>query len=291
MAKQRSRTAPIAALLIGALSLRGNAALAQDVQRILIKGGTFMMGTASESIPELKDRYTIRFPGVFENEAPAHPVTISDFRMDRYEVTKAQFASFLNARPEWRKEDLPIGLHNGHYLEDWTNGRYHDGEGTYPVVFVTWQAAQVYCRWAGGRLPTEAEWEYAARGGGDAEFPWGDSPPAREKVNYGSSGHGGPVAVGTYPPNPFGLFDMAGNVWELLLDAWVDHYPDVPETNPIAGGAVADEGLLAIQDRRVLRGGSFGASIVNLRTRWRDSHVVTNAVAFVGFRCVYRSTE
>jgi hypothetical protein len=80
---------------------------------------------------------------------------------------------------------------------------------------------------------------------------------------------------------------MAGNVWEFVVDAWEERYADGSQTDPIAGGAVPDEELLAVKGRRALRGGSYAASVVNLRTRWRDSHEVTNAVDFVGFRCAY----
>jgi formylglycine-generating enzyme required for sulfatase activity len=249
------------------------------------------MGTPAESVQGLKERYAVKFRGVFENEVPAHRVSVSGFRLDRHEVTKARFARFVAAMPEWRKTSLRAALHNGHYLEDWNDDRYPEGQGAHPVSFVTWHAAQAYCRWSGGRLPSEAEWEYAARGGGGAEFPWGDSPPSPEKANYSSSGLGHPVAVGSYPPNSRGLFDMAGNVWEFLLDAWEERYAEGSQMDPIAGGAVPDEELLAVKGRRTVRGGSYGASIVNLRTRWRDSHEVTNAVDFVGFRCAYPATK
>ena len=255
-------------------------------EAVLVRGGTFVMGTPAGAVAGLRARYSVRFPGAFESEVPAHRVTLDDFRLDRQEVTKAQFARFLADRPEWRRGQISADLHNGHYLEDWT-GEPSGERGAGPVVFVTWHAAQAYCRWAGGRLPTEAEWEYAARGGGDLEFPWGDSPASPAKANYGAAGHGRPLAVGSYSPNALGLFDMAGNVWEFILDAWEDHYPEASQVNPVAGGPVADEDLRAIRGRRVLRGGSYAGSVVNLRTRWRDSHDVANAVAFVGFRCAY----
>jgi formylglycine-generating enzyme required for sulfatase activity len=249
------------------------------------------MGTSADMVEALKERYSVRFRGVFENEVPARRLSVGDFRLDRWEVTNARFARFLATNRRWRKDALPAAAHNGHYLEEWTGDRYPDGQGGLPVVFVTWHAAQAYCRWAGGRLPTEAEWEYAARSGGNAEFPWGDAPPTPERANYSSSGHGRPVAVGSYPANPLGLFDMAGNVWELLADAWAEHYADHSETDPAAGEGATDDQLLAVRGRRSIRGGSFAASIVNLRTRWRDSHDVTNAVGFVGFRCAYSAVK
>lgn len=245
------------------------------------------MGTPAAAVPELKRRYAVTFPGVFENEAPAHRVTLNAYRLDPHEVTKARFSVFLSARPEWRKANIAAASQNGQYLNDWDGDRFAAGEDNLPVVFITWHAAQAFCRWAGGRLPTEAEWEFAARAGGDAEFPWGDMLPSPALVNYAASGRGKPVPVGSYPPNALGLFDMGGNAWELLLDEWNDSYPAADQADPVAGGPMDDARLLAVTGRRALRGGSFGASVVNLRTRWRDSHVVTNAVAFVGFRCAY----
>src|SRR5262249_7554692 len=160
------------------------------------------------------------------------------------------------------------------------------GRENHPVRYVTWHAAQAFCTWSGGRLPTEAEWEYAARGVRDREFPWGDEPPSAHHANYSASRIGDTQPVGAYPPNPFGLYDLAGNVWEFTLDAWRPGYPSEGQVDPVVGGAIAGD-LRSVQGRRVIRGGSFGAAPVNLRTRWRDSHEVSNAVAFVGFRCAY----
>jgi len=256
-----------------------------------VPGAVFRMGTDTEAVPALRTRYGVSFRGSFENETPSHVVEVSAFRMDRDEVTNARFAAFLEARAEWRRENVPPDRQNGHYLELWTDGRCPASRADHPVVFVTWHAAQAFCRWAGGRLPTEAEWELAARAGTDAEFPWGDALPTPARANYAESGRGDTAPVGRYPPNALGLLDLAGNVWELALDEWQEHYPEGPRRDPVAGGPVPDDRLLTVTGRRVLRGGSFGGLPVNLRTRWRDSHPVTNAVAFVGFRCAYPSPE
>lgn len=256
-----------------------------------IAGGTFLMGTQRADIPTLKSRYQVDFPGVFENETPIHQVTLSDFRIDRYEVTNARFGEFLVQVPRWRKGQLDASEHNGDYLADWQNGRYPESSAMLPVGFVTWSAAQSYCRWRGGRLPTEAEWEYVARSGDDREFPWGDDFPTANLANYYASDIGERIAVGSYPPNVFGVYDLAGNVWEFLLDEWTPEYSAATPRNPIAGGPVADEQIPKIEGRRSVRGASFGGSIANLRTRWRDSHVVTNATEFVGFRCAYPDSQ
>jgi sulfatase modifying factor 1 len=268
-----------------ALALSAGVAGAQD-GTVLVPGGTFRMGTPASSIPELKRRYALRFTGVFENEVPDHAVTLGAFRMDRCEVTNDRFSRFASSRPEWSRGKLPPEMHNGRYLELWRDGVSPASKAEHPVVFVTWHAAEAFCEWAGGRLPSEAEWEYAARAGGESEFPWGDRLPSPDLANYSASGVGETKAVGSYPPNPLGLHDMAGNVWEFVLDAWEASYSAEPQTEPVAGGALPSD-IRAVRGRRVIRGGSFGGAVANLRTRWRDSHEVSNAVGFVGFRCVY----
>lgn len=254
---------------------------------VRVNGGSFLMGTAKSGPAELRTRYGLDFPGAFEEEVEAHQVTLGDFRMDRHEVTNARFADFVAAHPEWGPGRRPAGLHNGHYLDDWKSGSYPDGRGEHPVVFVTWHAAQAYCRWAGGRLPTEAEWEYAARARDEREFPWGDELPSPARANYSASNIGTTTPAGSYLPNPLGLHDMAGNVWEWLLDAWRPSYSSAAAVDPIAGGSVSDDALESVRGRRGVRGGSYDGGDVNLRTRWRDSHEVNNATSFVGFRCVY----
>ncbi len=290
---QSNASGNVAWLAAGILAIAATGAdAAPRDDSVLVAGGTFLMGTPAAAIAELRSRYGIDFPGAFDNEAPAHAVTLSAFRIDRNEVTNARFAEFTARNAQWSKDRLGTQMHNGHYLEHWTSGRPPAAQLDHPVVNVTWHAAQAFCRAAGGRLPTEAEWEYAARSRGDDEFPW-DNPtrgsvlPSSDKANYGESGRGGAVPVGSYAPNRLGLYDMAGNVWEFVLDEWQPAYSDRAQTNPMAGGVVGDDKLRSVTGRRVLRGGSYDGGVVNLRTRWRDSHEVTNAKPFVGFRCAY----
>lgn len=267
-----------------------SAAQSQEIDvdgTVAVSGGTFLMGTNATDIPSLKLRYKVGFPGVFENEMPLHKITVSAFRIDQYEVTYARFAEFLNSVPEWHKDDLDDREHNGMYLTDWEDGQYPDGKAQQPIVFITWAAAQSFCRWSDGRLPTEAEWEFVARNGDDREFPWGDELPSPERANYYASDNNQAINVGAYAPNDLGIYDLSGNVWEFLIDVWTANYLREEQSDPLVGGKVPDEEIRHITGRRAVRGASFGGSIVNLRTRWRDSHVVTNATEFVGFRCTY----
>ncbi len=252
----------------------------------MIPGGTFRMGLAAGAVAERRERYAFNRPGAFQTEVPEHLVTLSDFAIDACEVTQQRFAEFVSTHPEWAPGAVPATHQNGRYLANWTQTGPPPGKAQRPVVFVTWHAAQSFCRWSGGRLPTEAEWEFVARSRDDVEFPWGDALPSPALANYGASEVGRTTDVGSYPPNALGLYDLAGNVWEWLLDEW-QNYVDIASVDPIAGGPVADDAIMSVRGRRAVRGASFEGSVVNLRTRWRDSHVVTNAVRFVGFRCAY----
>ena len=252
---------------------------------VLIPGGTFEMGTAMEDVPALMQRFNIRRAELFEEEVPKHSVKLSPFFLDKFEVTNKEFSKFVRKKSEWQRDRIGPELHNGKYLSGWNGNDPPIGKENHPVVFVTWHAAVAFCRGQDKRLPTEAEWEVAARGGlAGKQFPWGDELPDKSRANYGASGIGKPVKVGSYQPNGYGLFDMAGNVWEFLADEW-GKYPEggVLQTDPIAGGNLGD--VMKISTRRSLRGGSFGGGVINLRVSYRDSHVPTNAVEHVGFRC------
>lgn len=252
---------------------------------VLVPGGTFEMGTSKEDVPALKQRFNVRPAELFEEEIPKHTVKLSPFFMDKFEVTNAEFRKFLQKHPEWRRDRIAAEMQNGKYLSDWTGDELPKGKEDFPVVFVTWYAAVAFCNAQNKRLPTEAEWEFAARGGlADKQFPWGNELPDKSRANYGASGIGKPVKVGSYPPNGYGLFDMAGNVWEFLADEW-NKYPGTggAQKDPISGGTISD--FMKVTSRRSLRGGSFGGVVVNLRVSYRDSHLPTNAVEHVGFRC------
>ncbi len=252
----------------------------------LIRGATFEMGTDAAKIPFYKEEFNARRDELFTAEVPRHTVRLGSFYLDRHEVTNARFARFLVRHPAWRKGRIPAELHNGNYLKHWDGDEYPQGKGEHPVVNVSWYAAVAFCRAEGKRLPTEAEWEYAARGGlKAAAFPWGDEMPDKTRANFFGSGIGGTTAVGSYPANGYGLFDMAGNVWEYLADEW-GSYAASPQLDPVAGGKLfTDESYRRVTTRRVIRGGSWGGAPVNLRVAYRDSHPPDGARDFVGFRC------
>jgi formylglycine-generating enzyme len=250
----------------------------------LIPGATYEMGTDAAAIPRLMEKFNVRRAEMFDEETPKHPVTVPSFYLDRTEVTNVQFRRFIERNPEWQKDRIPAAYHNGKYLQQWNGTNYPVGRDNYPVVYVTWYAAAAFCREQGKRLPTEAEWEYAARGGLEGkDFPWGNGLPDKTRANFGKSGANGAVAVASYQANGYGLHDMSGNVWEYLADEW-GKYP-TSEQNTQALKLFDDRSFLAVKTRRALRGGSYGGGVVNLRVTYRDSHSPENAGDHVGFRC------
>jgi formylglycine-generating enzyme required for sulfatase activity len=218
---------------------------------VFIPGGEFFMGS-----DQADTKFADAGPGLREMmkaESPRVRAKVESFFIDKHEVTNEEFLRFVHEHPEYTSKN-------------WAGGAQD------PVAFVTWYAAAAFCSWQYKRLPTEAEWEYAARGGKSGnDYPWGVDAPNPERANYGASKVNGPVRVGTYPPNEYGLHDMAGNVWEWTSDNWRDRHDAPP-----AGGAGA---------RKVIRGGSFGANALQLRVTFRDSHKPDDPVAHVGFRC------
>ena len=244
------------------------------------------MGTDPSEIARLQQVFAIRRADLFSAEVPRHTVTIDSFYLDRHEISNSQFRKFLDKNPQWRQDRIPKQYHNGNYLKHWKGNNYPKEKARHPVTNVSWYAAVAYCLYAGKRLPTEAEWEYAARGGltGKA-FPWGDEAVDKTRANYIGSNIGGTTPVGSYPANGYGLFDMAGNVWEYLADEW-QPYASAAQMNPVAGGDLFLDGtFLKVTTRRVIRGGSWGGAPVNLRVAYRDSHPPEGAQEFVGFRC------
>lgn len=249
-----------------------------------VPGATFRMGTDSAELSSLVASTGLASASPLGAEVPAHDVSIPAFLMDTVDVTNAAFAEFVAAHPEWSQLQADSSLHNGRYLEHWIDRAPPAELRTHPTTFITWHAAVAYCAWRGKRLPTEAEYEWAAQDPArPGEYPWGNAAPHDTLVNWGGSGREATVAVGSYPPNGRGLYDMAGNVWRFTSDPWLGSYAE-------AGSAPRAAGWDTLTVRRVVRGGSWGANAANLRVRYRDSHRPFDAREMVGFRCA-RSIE
>jgi sulfatase modifying factor 1 len=260
---------------------------------VLVPAGTFVMGSTDEDIGAAYALCESMFPNDspcgeqgFEAETPAHEVYLDAYYIDLYEVTNQEFADFLNESDNQVEGGVPWLEVN----DDQVRIRRVDGVwealpdySDHPVTEVTWHGAQAYCRARGGRLPTEAEWEKAARWnpdtGEETRYPWGNQAPDASLANFGLNvGH--TVAVGSYPEgrSPLGLYDMAGNVFEWVSD-WYDaeYYADSPAENPQG----PDSGT-----QRVVRGGSWGDFSFLQRSTNRGALGPEAALNFIGFRCV-----
>ena len=252
----------------------------------MIPGATVQMGIDATDVPQLQTIFALEGMELFEAEIPKHTVTVSSFYIDRRLVTNSQFKQFVDENAAWQTDHISRGLHNGNHRRHWKPTSIPAGRENHPVVNVSWYAAVAYCRWAGKLLPTEAEWEHAAKGSLQGTFPWGNEAADKGRANYDGSGIGTTSAVGSYAANGYGLFDMAGNIWEFLADEWQPYSSDAQQ-NPVAGGDlfVRRDSFLKIKTRRVIRGGSYGGDAINLWVEYRDSHPPENAKKFVGFRC------
>ena len=222
---------------------------------VLIPAGEFKMGSNNGD----------------DDEKPVHTVYLDAFYMDVHEVTVGQYKTFLRATghrelPDWVFEYSPTDSH--------------------PVVGVSWRDAMAYATWAGKRLPTEAEWEKAARGGRVGQtYPWGNAIDA-SKANFDEVGN---MRVVSYPPNGYGLYDMAGNAREWCLDAYErDFYARSPRRNPLAGEMTLSKVIANyrnLETSRVLRGGSFSSPAQNLRVANRYDNAPAVTLGSIGFRC------
>lgn len=246
----------------------------------LIPAGKFLMGdTFNEGVP---------------GERPVHTVYLDAFFMDKYEVTNALYAKFLN---EYGKEVDAAG-HTLINIEKTMIEKADDayipkaGYENHPVIYVTWYGAASYAQFYGKRLPTEAEWEKAARGGLEGKrYPWGNDSIQNNSNCIGTGGFDAwntSSPVGSFPPNDYGLHDMAGNVWEWCADGYGSGYYSVsPMNNPEGPGVrlrfVNNDFTNVISDR-ILRGGGWGGGELCLRVAAREHHNPLDMYNY-GFRC------
>jgi formylglycine-generating enzyme len=292
-----------------------------------VPGGTFLMGSAD----------------FYPEERPVHQVTVDGFWIDAHPVTNAEFRRFVKAtghvtvaeRPPdpadypdadpallvpgslvFRRSSGPVDLRDWRNWWAWVPGacwRHPEGPGStlhgrdrHPVVQVAYEDARAYAAWAGKALPTEAEWEFAARGGLDGKvFCWGDefAPKGRMMANTWqgefpwqnllTDPYEGTSPVGAFPPNGYGLLDMAGNVWEWTADHFTPRHPDEVERpccvprNPQVTAPVLAEPI----PRRVIKGGSHLCApsyCLRYRPAARQGEAVDTSTGHIGFRCIVR---
>jgi formylglycine-generating enzyme required for sulfatase activity len=231
---------------------------------VLVPAGPFVMGRDDMS-------------GV---ERPAHIVTLDDYYIDQYEVTNESYAAFLNDRGnqfeglahwvEWYDPDLHVKEVDGVWLVD-------PGYEMYPMNEMTWYGARAYCEWRSAHLPTEAQWEKAARGTDERTYPWGEDITC-DMANYAACVYDS-VPVDSYPGgvSPYGAYNMAGNMMEWIAD-WYhkDYYANSPAENPTG----PENG-----DFRIIRGSSWINNPGKLRTTYRFPKLPVLTYKSVGFRC------
>ncbi len=265
---------------------------ADGMTMLYIPAGEFKMGSNDKD------------PNAQDDEQPRRTVYLDPYWIDRTEVTNAMFRRFVAAtgyvtqaekqqngqifdprRNAWRS------AHAANWKQPAGDQSSIDGLEAYPVVLVSWDDALSYCHWAGGRLPTEAEWEKAARGTEGRIYPWGndfkgdrlnfcDTNCLAEKSNENlDDGYDMRSPVGTYPggASPYGVLDLSGNVWEWVLDWYQNRYTGLADTNPFGPQAGSDH---------VARGGSWADTYIETRAAYRTSYPPDTASDVLGFRCV-----
>jgi formylglycine-generating enzyme required for sulfatase activity len=223
---------------------------------VAIPAGSFVMGSAEGA----------------DNEKPPHRVSLSAFKLSKHLVTNAEYQAFVRENPAWAKDRAATDLHDGHYLADWEGDQYPEEAGAIPVSGIPFYAAQAFAAWIGLRLPSEAEWEYAARGGlAGKKYPNGQE--MNDKLANFAKRSKGAIAGGNFPANGYGLFDMAGNLFQWTND-WYGSYSAAEESNPTGPGA---------GEYKVIRGGSWVSGAGALRVSFRVDEDPTRC-AYIGFR-------
>ena len=285
---------PVLAALVSAVLLSWSSAgpaQATSPSMVHVRGGNFAMGADG--------------PLAMAHEGPVHTVTVGPFWIDATEVTVAQFAEFVRATgytteaekygwsgvfdmalAEWKRVDGADWRH--------PNGPQSRARPRHPVTHVSWNDARAYARWKGHRLPTEAEWEYAARGGlAGKTYSWGDElrPGGRMMANWWQGGfparntredgYAGPAPVASFAANGYDMFDATGNVWEWVADRYApDYYARSPARDPRGPGEGSE---------RVMRGGSYLCAsnfCSNYRVAGRSHATPDSGLSNVGFRTV-----
>jgi formylglycine-generating enzyme len=301
--------------------------------------------TTTEQVPIEGGEFTMGSVDFYPEERPFRRVRVASFAIDRYPVTNAEFARFVDEtdyitvaeRPidpaqypgaieelcvpgsmVFRPTSGPVDLNDWSQWWAWTPGAMWrrplgpqsslDALDEHPVVHVAFEDAQAYADWAGKALPTETEWEYAARGGLEKKhFTWGDEMTPGGKImantwqgefpwqNLELDGYARTSPVGSFPPNGYGLYDMAGNVWEWTTD-WYIAQPGTVRVKPCCGGGSMEESYDPNQPqfripRKVVKGGSHLCApnyCLRFRPAARSPQMIDTSMSHLGFRCVTR---
>lgn len=262
-------------------------------EMVTVPGGTFTMGRDGGE----PDRY----------DGPPHEVTLPSFELAKYEVTHGEYKAFVEETGHVSAQACSVAVDGLWGHRDWANwqnpGLGRDPQDNEPVACVSWNDATAYINWLSDktgepyRLPTEAEFEYAVRGGSDSTFPWGEDPETGCEVGnffdsegkkavpdfpwegtVCSDGYGMVAPVGSFKPNPFGLYDIVGNLWEWTQDCYVLPYP---EDKPVDGSAQEVEGEC---EMRTVRGGSWETRASRMASAWRGRDKPHEAFRTFGFR-------
>ena len=296
-----------------------------------IPGGEFLMGS-DQFYPEEAPVHRVALDGFWIDE---HPVTVAEFRRfvkatghvsvaevapDPAEYPGADPALLVPGSLAFAPTEGPVDLRDFRNWWEWTPGAYWrcpEGPGSnvggrelHPVVHVAYADALAYARWAGKELPTEAEWEYAARGGLEQNtFAWGDEFAPRGRMmantwqgefpwqNLLSDGHAGTSPVGSFPPNGYGLYDTTGNVWEWTSDWFTPQHTGEPSKpccvprNPRVDSDTGSYGHGEAIARKVIKGGSHLCApnyCLRYRPAARQAEAIDTSTSHIGFRCVVR---
>ena len=254
-----------------ALLAKTQASKEDPTEWLLVPSGEFEMG--AEGGPAHTD------------EAPKHRVFLDAFYIAKYEVANHQYLTFVKSAghraPE--NEDPKFSI--------WRAGAMLEGAGELPVINVSWDDAAAFCKWTGGRLPTEAEWEKAARGTDGRTYPWGNDPVTGNRSNFSIENitfWDGPATLAKkdqydYGRSPYGAYEMAGNVWEWVQDYYDEnYYKNSPSKNP-TGPSSGKE--------RVVRGGSWQNNPDTVRSANRNKHEPSDRRIYIGIRCAKDAPE
>ncbi len=256
----------LAALLCGALN--ANAAVPDAAgppeDMVLVPDGVFTMGSSDADIDWVVKTFFSESREWYLDETPQRRVYLGAFYMDKYEVTNEQYQRFLEAVP-------------GREPKFWDNPQF--SKPKQPVVGITWQEAVEYCKWKGKRLPTEEEWEKAARGSDGRYYPWGnENDPILSNVRGMDDGYRYPAPVGSIPEgdSPYGISDLAGNTFEWTTD-WYLPYEGNQHENDMYG-----------TELKVIKGGSWHSNMDLARSPIRGKAIPDQRHKYIGFRCVLR---